>query len=160
VIDLLSEKKGISLNKKRYLAWWGRGFIKEKPVILAKPYTFMNLSGKAVKRLLSGLDQGPEDLIIVHDDVDLALGKIRVKIRGGDAGHKGVRSILEELGTDKFTRVRLGIGRPAKGEEMVDYVLSTFTPAEEDIVIKELEEAVAIIEDIIAPGRNLKPPSG
>jgi len=118
-------------------------------VILAKPRTFMNLSGKAVKPLLQGLRQTPDKLLVIHDDVDLTLGRIKLKYRGGDAGHKGIRSILEELGTDEFTRIRVGVGRPPIGQETADYVLNPFDPSEEEAVAREVEEAVAIVENLL-----------
>jgi PTH1 family peptidyl-tRNA hydrolase len=137
------------LTSRRYLAWWGEGYILGQPVILAKPRIFMNRSGKAAKALLQGRRQTSDKLLIIHDDVDLTLGRIKIKHRGGDAGHLGIRSILEELGTDKFTRIRMGIGRPAKGQDTADYVLDLFDSAEEETVTKEVEEAVALVENLL-----------
>lgn len=149
VVSRLSEKYSVILTSRRYLAWWGEGSILSQPVILAKPRTFMNLSGRAVKALLQGLKQTPDKLLIIHDDVDLALGKIKIKYRGGDAGHRGIRSILEELGTDEFTRIRMGIGRPAKGQDTTDYVLNPFDSSEGETVAKEIEEAVILVENLL-----------
>jgi len=131
------------------MSCWGKGLIQERPVVLAKPMTFMNLSGVAVKSLLEGLNLSPERLIIIHDDIDLILGKIKVKAQGGDAGHKGVRSIIERLATDRFYRIRLGIGRPARKEEVIDYVLSDFTPQEEDTIAEGIQEAIDRIEELV-----------
>lgn len=149
LVSSLSEKYRIGLTNRRYLARWGEGHILSQPVILAKPGTFMNLSGKAVKALLQGVGQTPDKLLIIHDDVDLALGRIKVKYRGSDAGHLGVRSLLEELGTDKFIRIRMGIGRPPKGQDTAEYVLSPFDTTEEEAVAKEVEEVVALIETLL-----------
>jgi peptidyl-tRNA hydrolase, PTH1 family len=152
VVSSLSEKHRVLLTSKGYRAWWGKGYIFNQPVILAKPMTFMNLSGKAVKALLQGLKQSTDKLLIIHDDVDLALGRVKVKYRGGDAGHKGIRSILEELGTDEFTRIRMGIGRPSAGQETTDYVLCPFEPSEKELVSREVAEAVILVENLLNQG--------
>lgn len=149
VVSSLSEKYRIDLTNRRYLARWGEGRILSQPVILAKPGTFMNLSGKAVKALLQGVGQTSDKLLIIHDDVDLALGRIKVKYRGGDSGHRGVRSLLDELGTDKFIRIRMGVGRPPKGQDTAEYVLSPFDTTEEETAAKEVEEVVALIENLL-----------
>lgn len=149
VIDALCHKHQIQLGRWKYHARWGEGSIGRRTVVLAKPLTFMNLSGQAVKPMLKGLKKGPEELIVIHDDIDLALGRIKVKSSGGDAGHKGIRSILDELGTDLFLRVRMGVGRPPRGAEVVDYVLSPFSPEEAPEVARAIEMGVGLVEDLL-----------
>ncbi len=131
-------------------------------VILAKPTTFMNNSGLAVKLLLSKYNLNSLDLIVVHDDVDLPLGKIRVRLGGAAGGHKGVMSIIENLKTDQFLRIRLGIGRPIRTEGskhktqnyrgIEDYVLSDFTSAEVGKVRTMQKETIRIIKLLVKKG--------
>lgn len=109
----------------------------------------MNLSGRAVRSLVEGLNSGYANLIVIHDDIDLVLGKIKVKMQGGDAGHKGVRSIIEELGTGEFTRVRIGIGRPQFNRDAAEYVLQPFKEEEIDIVKDAIEKAITVTEQLI-----------
>jgi PTH1 family peptidyl-tRNA hydrolase len=118
------------------------------PVYLVKPQSFMNESGPAVARLARRLHLGPGDLIVVFDDLDLPLGKVRVRMKGSAGGHKGVRSLIEALGTDAVRRVKVGIGRPElpvgsgrRREEVVDHVLSPFYPEEHEIVEEACQEA-------------------
>lgn len=108
-------------------------------VLVIEPQTFMNLSGFAVVRAAGFYRILPEDIVVIHDDIDLPLGKVMVKTGGGDGGHRGLRSIIEQLGTKDFVRIRIGVGRPEGfGPEVVDYVLQRFSDAEE----KDLSEAV------------------
>jgi len=110
-----------------------------RQVLVVEPQTFMNLSGFAVVRAAAFYRIPPEDIVVLHDDIDLPLGRVMVKTGGGDGGHKGIRSIIEQLGTREFVRVRIGVGRPeGQGPDVVDYVLQRFSEAER----KELSEAV------------------
>jgi len=101
---------------------------------LVKPQSFMNVSGPAVRRICDELGAAPEDLILVYDDIDMELGKVRTRLKGSAGGHNGVKSILETLGTDAIRRVKIGIGRPAHKAQVPDHVLTTFEPDEEEIV--------------------------
>ena len=101
---------------------------------LVKPQSFMNVSGPAVRRVCDALDAGPEDLILVYDDIDMELGKVRTRLKGSAGGHNGVKSIIETLGTDAIRRVKIGIGRPEHKAHVPDHVLTTFERDEEDIV--------------------------
>lgn len=146
VIDTLIEKHRIKLDQHQYQALSGRGEIEGCPVIVSKAMTYMNKSGVAAKALLHALDIPPERMIVVHDEIDLPLGKIKKKFKGGNAGHGGVGSIIEKLGTGVFARLRIGVGRPEDGGDVVDYVLSSFTHEEIPQVNEILEEAVRGIE--------------
>ena len=101
--------------------------IEDMLVVLVRPLTFMNLSGKAVQPLLRQLHLQPQDLLVIHDDLDLPLGKVRLRPGGGSGGHKGVQSVIEHLGSRNFARLRIGIGRPPEGTNPVDYVLDPFS---------------------------------
>jgi len=119
------------------------GIVAETEVVVARPRTFMNLSGEAVGRLVRRFGVPLEDLLVIHDDLDLPPGKVRIRQRGSSAGHKGVQSIIDSLGSRDFPRIRVGIGRP-DGDEIA-YVLSDFTADEK----QGLEEAVSTVSDAI-----------
>lgn len=124
-----------------------------KGVVLAKPKTFMNISGKAVKTLLQDYKEKPENLIIIHDDIDLPLGKIRIVKNRGAAGHKGVASIIEALKTKDFTRIRIGI-QPKKGKprETEAFVLQKFTKEEKKGLKEVIEKACQAVQTILEKG--------
>ena len=130
-------------------------------IVLAKPTTYMNNSGFAVKLLLTKYKLLSTDLIIVHDDIDLPIGKIRVRMGGAAGGHRGVESLIQVLGTDKFLRVRLGVGHPQRGSEgekmrsnqsVEDYVLSDFTSAETGKVRTMQKEVIKIVKLLVKKG--------
>ena len=122
----------------------GIGDVGGVEVVLAKPRTYMNLSGEAVGRLVPRFGVHLDDLLVICDALALPLGKLRIRQRGGSAGHKGVQSIIASLGSEEFPRIRVGIGRPDDGDE-VAYVLSDFTAAEKGLI----KEAIATVSDVI-----------
>lgn len=126
--------------------------VRGRSVWLACPQTFMNRSGCAVAPLReeSGLELA--QLVVVHDDLDLPLGRLRIRTRGGHGGHNGIRSIVECLGSGDFVRLKLGIGRPAEGVSVVDHVLSPFTTPEQAVLSGLLERAADIVESIVVEG--------
>lgn len=111
-----------------------RGRWRGETLDLVKPLAYMNVTGPVVEQALRQLDAGPGDLILVHDDLDLPLGTVRVRMRGGHGGHNGVRSVIETLGTEEIRRVKVGIGRPERKDEVVDHVLAAFDPEERPAV--------------------------
>ena len=121
-----------------------------EPLYLIKPGSFMNVTGPAVERLCRRLGLDPADLILVYDDIDLPLGKVRVRMKGSHGGHKGVRSIIETLGTAELRRIKVGNGRPGDKDEVVDHVLSPFLPDELPLIEAASDEAarhvLALIE--------------
>ena len=136
VLDRLAEEEGLVFREKSdaLLAEWDRGW-------LMKPLTYMNLSGRAVAPFVRKKGIPLDRLLVVHDDLDLPLGKIRLKRGGSSGGQRGVASIIESLGDDGFDRLRIGIGRPPPGVDAARYVLSPFTPEEEKTFAKVLEAA-------------------
>ena len=146
VLDNLADKYKIKLTQHKYRSLYGKGEIEGFPVILAKPMTYMNESGKAVKALLSAFNLSSEQILVTHDDIDLPLGKIKTKLKGGDGGQLGVRSTIETLGTREFYRVRIGVDRPEDREDIVDYVLSPFTEEESGLLNDVMNKAVQTIE--------------
>ncbi|OGH94521.1 MAG: aminoacyl-tRNA hydrolase [Candidatus Magasanikbacteria bacterium RIFOXYD2_FULL_41_14] len=138
------------LNKKNINAEIFALEIKKQKIILAKPLTFMNESGQAISALVNFYKINPTDLIVVHDDKDLPLGEIRVQTNRGPAGHNGIKSIIEKLGTQNFTRVRVGVaGEMLEKMETADFVLAKFTSEEKKVLEKVLAEAVKKIVDLI-----------
>lgn len=121
-------------------------------VVLVEPLTYMNASGDAVAALLRWHRAGPADLVVVYDDADLPVGALRVRPKGGAGGHKGVRSVIERLGTDGFARIRIGVGRGAERREMVDHVLSAFTRGEQPAIESAVERAAAAVTAVVRTG--------
>ena len=149
VVDEFSKKYRIPVKDVKYKAAFGKGVVQDVDVLIIKPLTFMNLSGAAVKKILKKYSVEPEDLLVVHDDIDLVLGKVKKKTGGGDAGHMGIRSIIQSLGSRDFSRLRVGIGRPEDNSDISDWVLTPFSK-EEKITLKEsINIAVQKIEDFL-----------
>lgn len=151
-IDLLSQRWSIKLSERRAKAVLGRGRHLEQDIILAKPRTFMNLSGQGVAYLLTRFAAKPADLVVVYDEMDLPVGKLRLRPGGGPAGHNGIRSIISELKTTDFPRIRIGIGHPALGQEQVSHVLSRFSPEEAPEIARIVEQAAAAIDCLLESG--------
>jgi PTH1 family peptidyl-tRNA hydrolase len=122
---------------------------------LAGLLDWMNLSGPPLKGLLRTLELTPSELIVVHDDLDLAPGRLRIKLAGGHGGHNGIKSIIEALGTPEFVRLKIGIGRPATGQDPADYVLEPVTKDEMAVVEPCLERAVDALECVIHRGPDV-----
>jgi peptidyl-tRNA hydrolase, PTH1 family len=146
VLDNLADKYKIKLTQNKYRSLFGEGEIEGLPVILAKPMTYMNESGKAVKALIAAFNLSPEQILVTHDDIDLPLGKIKTKVKGGDGGQLGIRSTIETLRTREFYRVRIGVDRPEDREDIVDYVLSPFNKDESGLLNDVMNKAVQTIE--------------
>lgn len=142
VIDLLGRELGIRLKSRRFQSRNGRAEFHGKEIILLYPATFMNLSGRSVKGCAEYYHLQTEDILIIHDDLDLQVGRIKVSRKGSAGGHKGVLSIIEYLGSKEFPRVRIGIGRPRYGETTEDFVLSPFYADEKEIMERVIQVAV------------------
>jgi PTH1 family peptidyl-tRNA hydrolase len=155
-INHLARSYNIRLNKKEGQARTGSGEVSGKQVILAKPQTFMNRSGQAVSHLVRKYQVTRDRLIVIHDDLDLPPGKIRIRQGGSSAGHRGIMSITDSLGGRDFTRIRIGIGRPDatedKDAEVVDYVLGNLTPEEKKTVTEVLPRVSEIISSLLTEG--------
>ncbi|OGP54127.1 MAG: aminoacyl-tRNA hydrolase [Deltaproteobacteria bacterium RBG_13_52_11] len=154
VVERFARVQGIQFKKRRWGAQIGEGRVGRQKVVVAKPLTYMNKSGVAVKKLIAELGVSLDHLVVVHDDLDLACGRIKIKKKGGHGGHKGVQSIIELLGSAGFLRVKVGIDKPRGHEEGADYVLSPFTAEERALVKESVEQAVEAIEAIIVSGKD------
>lgn len=137
VIDELSSRYNIPLNETKFRGLFGKGMINGERVILLKPMTFMNLSGEAIRPLMDYYDIDVEDLLIIYDELDLPVGKIRLRYKGSAGGHNGLKSIIAHIGTQEFNRIRIGISRPEPGYPIVNYVLGTFSKEDKEI-LKEI----------------------
>ena len=153
VVEALAQAHGLSFSRSKSMrAQVAAGRIAGVPVVLAKPQTFMNLSGRAVGRLARAHDVPPERLLVVYDDLDLPLGRLRLRPEGGSGGHKGMRSIIDALGTQDFARLRVGIDRPALSMDPADYVLLPFGQQEKALAAEVVQRAAAAVECWLAEG--------
>ena len=151
-LDALAAQLEIDLKQKSFNALWGKGALAGKNVLLAQPQTFMNLSGTAVRQLQSFFKTDISNLIVIHDDLDLPFGSIRLKAGGGTAGHKGLASIESNLGSSEFMRVRLGIGKPVDKSRIEGYVLEPFRKEEQTVLPEILQRAADASAEIVLNG--------
>lgn len=149
VIDYFVTPRGISLSKNRFSSRLGEGTIDGQKILFLFPQTYMNRSGEAVREAADYYKIDPKEILVVHDDIDLSLGRIKFQSDAGPAGHRGVASVVESLGTQSFSRIRMGIGRPGTKEEVESYVLSPFFPEEKEIVEKEIQEGERLLSNWI-----------
>lgn len=152
VLDAWARAHSLTFATRKFSAKIGTGAVFRKKVLLAKPMTFMNLSGQSIAPLVRYFKVPPEDLVIVHDDLDLAPGRVKIKSGGGDGGHQGLRSAVECLGTQEFVRVRVGIGRPPDGLTATEYVLEEFNGEEKGVLKETVERATRAVEIILSEG--------
>lgn len=152
-VDRIAEQCGARVSNRRCRALTASASFAGRPVILAKPETWMNLSGMAVRELVEEFEAEPQrDLIVIYDELDLPLGNMRIRQRGGSAGHNGMESILGALGTDEFLRIRLGIGPEHKPSDGARYVLSPFRKQQYPVVDEMLERAAEAVKVILENG--------
>ncbi len=151
-LELLARRHGISLADRRRWTVAGRGDVEGWPVLLAKPRTFMNESGRAVRYLRDRYAVAPSRLLVIADDMDLPLGKLRLRASGGAGGHRGLESIAAELASQDYARLRVGIGRPDGNTDAIAHVLSRFSSAEERLLAEAVERAVETVEVFLAEG--------
>ncbi len=156
--DALAERWGLTFSRERARAEVAEGTARDHRVILAKPQTFMNNSGDSVRNLIRYSNLGPADLIVLHDDLDLPFGRLRLREQGSAGGQRGVQSIIDQLGTNQFVRLKLGVGRPPADVDPVDYVLEPFTASEAaelpDILLRALDGIELILAEGLAPAMN------
>jgi len=152
VIDLFALRHGIPLNRSYCRGRSGTGMVCGRTVTVLKPRTYMNLSGESVSCLAGRLKLKPSEIVVIHDDMDLDLGQIRIRLKGSSGGHKGVQSVIDVLGTEGFARLRIGIGRPPEGVDPVEFVLGRFGPREEEVMAQTISRAVDALERMISDG--------
>jgi len=158
-VDLFAREHGISLTQRRALSKLGTGEVSGIKIVLAKPQTFMNLSGEAVSALVRRYKLSAKTILVIYDDLDLPLGKIRIRERGSSGGHNGLKSIISHLGTQDFPRIRVGIA-PSEGSDSgaapevdaIEHVLSDFTEAEKTVMKEVYVKVAAAIECVLTEG--------
>lgn len=138
VINKLADRYNIDVNKKKFDSVYGKGEIEGQKVVLVKPQTYMNLSGEAVGKFVSYYKVNPDEIIIIYDDLDIEKGIIKIRKKGGPGTHNGMKSVVYELATDEFPRIRVGIGEEKKVNNMIDFVIKKV----DDETYKELEEGI------------------
>jgi len=151
-VDELARRLCIDISQEKCHSLIGRGRNEAGYFVLAKPQTYMNESGKAVAAVTEDAYVSSGDFIVIHDELDLPLGSVRIKSGGGHGGHNGLRSIIEFIGTSDFIRVRIGIGRPAPGMDVADYVLSPLQPDEKRAVAEAAGRAADAVLAIVSQG--------
>ncbi|HDZ23987.1 MAG TPA: aminoacyl-tRNA hydrolase [Desulfobacteraceae bacterium] len=152
VIDLWSQDLGVRFTNRRFQSRSTRTRIQDKKVILFCPLTFMNLSGQSVRACVDYYDLTVTEVLVIHDDIDLPVGRIKVVVNGGAGGHKGVLSIIEHLNSMQFPRIKVGIGRPRFGESIEDYVLAPFYSDEKKTMERVIRMAVQACELVVSEG--------
>ena len=145
VINKLSEKYGIEVNKSKFKGLFGNGVVNGEKIILLKPQTFMNLSGESVKEVMDFYKITSDEIIVVYDDIDLDPGCIRIRKNGGPGTHNGMKSVVHFVGNHDFARVRVGIGKPVEHEDLIEYVIGSIP----DSAKEELEKGVKLAVDAV-----------
>ena len=146
-IDYIANKYNIEINRVKFKGIYGEGFIENKKVILLKPTTYMNLSGESIREVINFYKLTEEDVIVLYDDISLEIGRLRIREKGSAGGHNGIKSIIANLSTDVFSRIKIGVGQP-KGD-LVSHVLGKFSKEEQEILKESMEAASTAVEIII-----------
>ena len=143
VIDYMANKYNIDVNREKFKGICGEGFIENKKVILLKPLTYMNLSGESIRELANFYKLEDDEIIVVYDDISLDIGRLRIREKGSAGGHNGIKSIIQNLGGDKFPRVKVGVGQPK--DNLVNHVLGKFSKEDRD----HIDKVIPVVSDAI-----------
>ena len=155
VIDRIAEKYNIAVDTKKHRACIGKGIIGGQKVLLAKPQTYMNLSGESIRSLVDYYKIDEEnELLVVYDDISLDVGQLRIRAKGSAGGHNGIKNIIAHLGTQVFPRIKVGVGEKPKGYDLADYVLGHFSKAERERMEEGYDNAVGAAEMIVTGQLN------
>lgn len=155
VIDRIAEKYNIAVDTKKHRACIGKGIIGGQKVLLAKPQTYMNLSGESIRSLVDYYKIDEEnELLVVYDDISLDVGQLRIRAKGSAGGHNGIKNIIAHLGTQVFPRIKVGVGEKPKGYDLADYVLGHFSKAERERMEEGYDNAVRAAEMIVTGQLN------
>ena len=151
VIDRIAEKYNIAVDTKRHRAYIGKGIIEGQKVILAKPQTYMNLSGESIRSLVDYYKiDGEHELLVIYDDINLGVGQLRIREKGSAGGHNGIKNIIAHLGTQVFPRIRVGVGEKPSRYDLADYVLGHFSRAEKELMDEGYDHAVKAVGMILS----------
>ena len=149
-VDLLVDEYRVPSSGKQHKAMYGKGVIAGQKVILAKPLPYMNLSGKSVRALVDYYKLDPEEeLIVIYDDISLDVGKLRIRAKGSAGGHNGIKNIIAQLGTQEFTRIKIGVGEKPAKMDLADYVLGRFSKEEQPIIRESADRAREAVCEMI-----------
>ena len=152
-VDLLAENEKFSFNKNKYDALLGEWKLNDKRILVIKPQTFMNCSGNAVSKIVNFYKIPTDRVIILHDDISLDVGKIRMRRKGSDGGQRGMRDIIELLGTDNIMRIKIGVGaKPHPDYDLKDWVLGKFPESQKEDLKKALDKSVSALKEIVLKG--------
>lgn len=153
VIDMLAERHGIRLNEAKHKGLIGKGYINGEKVILVKPLTYMNLSGECIREVLDYYKvDAKENLIVLHDDISLEPGTVRIRKKGSAGGHNGLKNIILHLGHDTFQRVKIGVGEKPEGYDLADYVLGHFSKQEKELMEQVKKQVCDAVEVMMKEG--------
>ena len=145
-VDRIAAENGIAIDNKKHKALYGSGYIGGEKVILAKPQTFMNLSGESVRELADYYKVEPENIIIIYDDISLDVGQLRIREKGSAGGHNGIKSIIAHLGTQIFPRIKVGVGEKPQGWDLADYVLGRYSQEDRKIIDAAQKDAADAVK--------------
>ena len=148
-INKISDKYNIKVNKTKFNSLYGTGTIEGEKVILVKPQTYMNLSGNAVRDFINFYKISPENVIVIYDDLDIEPGIIKIRKKGGPGTHNGMKSVVHELQTEDFPRIRIGIGNPEHKNDLLNYILTRIPDQEYDVLQKAQTKAANAVSEII-----------
>jgi len=152
VVRKVADKCGVQLKKNGHQGIYGVGRVAGQESTLLLPQTFMNLSGASVGSAFKSLKLTPEDLVVVHDDIDQPFGSLKIRVGGGHGGHNGIRHICQVLGNADFVRVKVGVGRPYPGGDVAQFVLSTFAASEQKTLVSVIVDSASAVEAVVARG--------
>jgi PTH1 family peptidyl-tRNA hydrolase len=152
VIDDIARSYSIPLSREKFNVIFGQGVIAGRSAILAKAQAYMNRSGPPVRQMADYFKIPSEDIVVIHDDIDLDFGRLKIKEKGGHGGHKGIKSLVDALGEDAFVRLRIGVGRPGNGSNVTDHVLGRFESNEKHMLDQIVERARDAVVTILCDG--------
>ncbi|MHB1152902.1 MAG: aminoacyl-tRNA hydrolase [Eubacteriales bacterium] len=154
-MDYMAQKLNININRLKFKSLCGEGYISDSHVLLMKPQTFMNKSGEALREAVVYYKIPYENIIIIFDDINLAPGVMRVKRKGSDGGHNGIKSIIEHLGSQNFQRIKIGVGLPPEGWELMDWVLGNISEESKEPIFKCIQASLPCTELIISGNTDI-----
>ena len=154
VLNKLAEKYNIPITKSKFNGKYGIGMIENEKVILLEPQTYMNLSGEAIKPMLDFYKVDPSNLLVIYDDIDVEPSKIKIRIKGGPGTHNGMKSVVKEIGTEEFPRIRVGVGQPIIKIAMIDFVIGHVPEEEMKLLNEGIDKAENAVGEILRHGIN------
>lgn len=152
IINKISQQYNIEVKQKKFQALYGSGMIEKEKVILLKPQTYMNLSGNSVKEVVDFYKIEKEKILVIYDDMDIEPGKIKIRKKGSAGGHNGMKSIIQMIGTEEFPRIRVGIGRPIRKDDEINYVIGAIPEEDLKRLDEGIEKAQKAVEEILRNG--------